>query len=238
MDRPKMIIFDYGQTLVDEEPFDGLKGTEAVLREATRLPMNVSAEVVQALADELNKEIGRASLDSASYLEVHNHIFQNYLYDYFGVEFTKSSEEIERIFENAATVAKPTKHIQEFLQFLQEINIRTGVISNMPFSGRLLTERIYRYIPSHHFDFIIASSEYIFRKPHWRIFELGLRKAGLNPSEVWYCGDNAVCDVDGAADAGIFSVWYKGALRGNDYPLPQREALQIKDWNELYELLA
>ena len=31
MNRPKMIIFDYGQTLVTEKPFDGLKGTRAVL---------------------------------------------------------------------------------------------------------------------------------------------------------------------------------------------------------------
>ncbi|HEX3044622.1 MAG TPA: HAD family hydrolase, partial [Bacillota bacterium] len=69
-----------------------------------------------------------------------------------------------------------------------------------------------QFIPSQQFEFIIASSEYVFRKPHKRIFELALQKANLKPCEVWYCGDNAVCDVDGAADCGIFAVWYKGAI--------------------------
>jgi putative hydrolase of the HAD superfamily len=59
MNIPKMIIFDYGQTLVTEKPFDGLKGTQAVLSKATNNPNNVSAGEIQALADELNKEIGR-----------------------------------------------------------------------------------------------------------------------------------------------------------------------------------
>lgn len=31
MKKPKMILFDYGQTLVNEQAFDGVKGTEAVL---------------------------------------------------------------------------------------------------------------------------------------------------------------------------------------------------------------
>ena len=31
MIKPKMILFDYGQTLVNEVSFDGVKGTEAVL---------------------------------------------------------------------------------------------------------------------------------------------------------------------------------------------------------------
>ena len=32
MKKPKMILFDYGQTLVNEQYFDGVKGTEAVLK--------------------------------------------------------------------------------------------------------------------------------------------------------------------------------------------------------------
>lgn len=30
MKKPKMILFDYGQTLVNEQRFDGLKGTAEV----------------------------------------------------------------------------------------------------------------------------------------------------------------------------------------------------------------
>lgn len=32
MQKPKMILFDYGQTLVNEAKFDGVRGTEAVMK--------------------------------------------------------------------------------------------------------------------------------------------------------------------------------------------------------------
>ena len=32
MHKPKMILFDYGQTLIAEDSFDGIKGTQSVLK--------------------------------------------------------------------------------------------------------------------------------------------------------------------------------------------------------------
>ena len=239
MNIPKMIIFDYGQTLVTEKPFDGLKGTKDVLSRATDNTCTVSAEEIQALANELNKEIGRYGVDfgKQNMLEIHNHVFQRYLYEYFDIELTKSPEEVERIFENAASVAEPTNNIEEFLKFLENENIRTSVISNISFSGDMLKSRINRYIPSHKFEFIIASSEYGFRKPHRRIFEIALRKAKLDANDVWYCGDNAVFDVDGAAACGLHSVWYKGAIEKSNKCMPKKKCLQIMDWNELIDII-
>lgn len=239
MKKPKMIIFDYGQTLVNEKIFDPLKGTKAVLCDAAKNPNDVSAEEVQALANELNKEIRRYGMDIEKYaiVEVHTHIFQNYLYEYFNIELTKTPGEVEHIFEKAASISEPTTHIESFLEFLYDHKIRTSVISNISFSGELLKKRINRYIPFNKFEFIIASSEYVFRKPHKRIFELALRKAGLDCSDVWYCGDNAVCDVDGAADCGIFSVWYKGVMEECNKSIPKKKCLEISDWNELIDIL-
>ena len=34
MKKPQMILFDYGQTLVNEASFDGVKGTAAVMKYA------------------------------------------------------------------------------------------------------------------------------------------------------------------------------------------------------------
>ncbi|MCM0650047.1 HAD family hydrolase [Clostridium swellfunianum] len=239
MNKPKMVIFDYGQTLVNEKVFDTLKGTKAVLSVAANNPNNVSAEEVQALANQLSQEIGRYGVEfqKQTFLEVHNHFFQNYLYEYFGIQFTKSAAEIERIFQNAACIAESTKNIESFLQFLEDVNIRTSVISNISFSGDLLKERINYFIPSHKFEFIIASSEYVFRKPHKRIFELALRKAKLDASDVWYCGDNAVFDVDGAANCGLLPVWYKGAIEKSNKYIPKNKCLIIDDWNELIDKL-
>jgi len=67
MKIPKMILFDYGQTLIAEQKFDGVKGTEAVLQYATRNKYHLSAEQVQAKANEINREFGRFDLKKDTY---------------------------------------------------------------------------------------------------------------------------------------------------------------------------
>lgn len=238
MIRPEMIIFDYGNTIVKEK-LDRIKGIEAVLLNAAVNPYNVTAEEISALVYELKSDIGVYGRDIENYtmLEVHNHIFQRYLYEYFGIELTKSPEEVERIFETAAFSGEPTKDIDKLLKYLDDKKIRSSVLSNISYSGSVLTRRINGYVPEHKFEFIIASSEYIFRKPHRRIFELALRKARLEPHKVWYCGDNAVFDVDGASACGIFPVWYKDAIDKPIEYIPKSDCLEVNDWNELIEII-
>ena len=238
MNKPKMILFDYGQTLVHEKRFDDVKGTKAVLDKCVINPNNVSVEEVQALAIELNKDIGRFNPESSHlcFIEVHNHLFQNYLYEYFGLKRIVSPWKLETVFWDAASPGKPTKHIIEFLFYLKNSHIRSSVISNISFSGQALENRINTLLPQNNFEFFMASSEYVFRKPHKRIFELAARKAQLEPNEIWYCGDNGICDVDGAKMAGLFPVWYKGAYEGYNFT-PQNECLAISDWLELIEVL-
>ena len=43
-----MILFDYGQTLVNEEKFDGVKGTAEELRYASVNKYNRTAEEIQS----------------------------------------------------------------------------------------------------------------------------------------------------------------------------------------------
>ncbi len=239
MKKPKMIIFDYGQTLITEERFDGEAGNKAVLKLAKRNPYQVSAKQVQELAKELNKEIGRYHPDvrKSISIEVHNHKFQQYLYEYFGLEFDQTEEELEKIFWDNAARGRATDNIKELMEYLQKAGIRTAVISNISLSGNTLMERIGSILPDHHLEFILASSEYVFRKPHNRIYELALRKAKLDAREVWYCGDNAYYDVEGATKAGIYPVWYRGAMESENRLMPEVECLSIKDWLEMIEVL-
>lgn len=213
MVRPKMILFDYGQTLADEQKFDGAAGTRAVLRYATKNKHNHTAEDIQAAADAINSELGRFDPERRHLfqIEVPNHMFTAYLYQSMGIELSLTSKEIDRIFWNAAAPAVPTDGIEDFLAFLYEQKIRTGVISNITYSGEIVADRINHLVPQNHFDFIISTSEYMFRKPSRRIFELALEKAELPPGDVWYIGDNYQCDVAGARNAGMFPVWYTGA---------------------------
>lgn len=234
--RPKMILFDYGQTLADEKSFDGLAGSRAILRYATQNKHNVTAEKLQAEAAALNREVGRTDPLGGNpiLVEVPNRMFSAYLYESLGIKLSLAPPEIDRVFWDAAAPAVPTQGISEFLAFLRESGIRTGVISNISFSGEAVAQRIGKLFPEHRFEFILATSEYMFRKPSKRIFDLALEKAELAPEDVWYVGDNFVCDVEGAKNAGLFPAYYTGAAKKVE---PSEGILTIANWNELKTIL-
>ena len=238
MNKPKMILFDYGETLLSHGTFDGVKGTNAVLKFAVSNKHGMTAEEIQAYAEEVNCDIGRyKDGERFSYTrEIHNRVFQQYLYESLGIEFSISSREIEDIFWDNASPAKPTLHIAALLDYLQISGIRTGVISNISFSGAALSKRINRELPYNHFEFIIASSEYIFRKPQKRIFDLALVKADLDAKDVWYCGNDVYYDVEGAENSSLFPVLYTGASDSN-HPEPSCNYLNISDWADMIEVL-
>lgn len=233
MKKPKMILFDYGQTLVNEQPFDGVKGTEAVLKYAVKNKYHKSAEEIQVYANCLNQEMGRFS--PTFQVEVPNHMFTKYLYESQGIELSLNAEEIDQIFWDAAAPGRPTDGIEDFLAFLKVKQVRTGVISNISYCGKVVTQRINSYIPKNEFEFIIATSEYMYRKPNKRIFELAVERAELQPTDVWYIGDQYQYDVVGARNAGLFPVWYIGAIDMKYYEA-REDVLTIKDWKELVDL--
>ncbi len=236
MKKPEMIIFDWGGTLV-KGSFDGHKGTKAVLNSALNTN-GCTAEEVQLFAEEMNTDFGRVCDYSKEQpvVEVHQHKFQRFLYEYFDITFDKSEYEIEEIFFRNCHEICNTDGISDFLDFLHEQGIRTGVISNIDFTEVCLKRCINEMLPDNHFEFIIASSEYVYRKPHKRIFELALRKADLTADKVWYCGDNVCCDVLGAAGCGITPVWYNGALHSEQEP-PDVDCIVISDWSTLQNII-
>lgn len=235
---PEMIIFDYGQTLVDEVAFSGIDGTAELLRYAKKNPLGLDAAAVQAKADEFNRLIGSFDRSRRHLLitEVHNHCFQNILYESLGIELSLTPDEREDIFWRAATPqAKPCEGISELLGLLHRRGIRTGVISNISYSGRALKKRINELLPENRFEFFIASSDYVFRKPNSPLFELALYKSGLTADRVWYCGDNPKCDIVGAHSVGMTGLLYTGACEPR--PDSMGAELVISDWRELYELI-
>ena len=193
----------------------------------------MSAEQVQAKANELNQEFGRFDPEKRHIfqIEIPNTMFTPYLYDSQGIEIALSNSEIDTVFWNAAAPGMPTAGIKDFLEYLKNKGIRTGVISNISYASSVVAERINRLLPENSFEFIITSSNYIFRKPNKRIFDLALEKARLEPDEVWYIGDQYECDVKGALNAGLLPIWYIGAI---DLPYTEdKNILTVKTWNEI-----
>lgn len=233
MKLPKMVLFDYGQTLIAEQKFDGIKGTEAVLQYAVKNKYHLSAEQIQARANEINREFGRFDPEKRHLfqIEIPNTMFTPYLYESQGIEIALSNSEIDTVFWNAAAPGAPTEGIQKFLEYLKQKGIRTGVISNISYAPSVVAERINRLLPENTFEFIITSSNFIFRKPHQRIFDLALEKADLKPEEVWYIGDQYECDIKGSLNAGLLPVWYIGAI---DLSYTEdKSILTVANWEEL-----
>lgn len=231
--EPRMILFDYGGTLAAEGGFDPVAGTEAVLRECADDTGGMTATDVQAIADGMDAQL--RAVREALHVEVHNHAYQQYLYAVCGIRMHASPREIERVFWDASAPGMLTPNVRALLDYLRARGIRTGVISNISFSGDALRHRIGMLLPGHPFEFIIASSEYVFRKPDRRIFDLALQMAGLPGEAVWYCGNDVRCDVEGPSGCGITPVWY--AAHPRDDRTPECEHIRITDWAQLVKQL-
>jgi len=242
--KPKMILFDYGGTLLREPDWDMLRGERAVFAHVAENPRGCTPEALAAWErDQLFSPRKKALRD----LDVETTMVQllRLKYELHGIRLDVPYEEAEFIlWSGAAPMSERcvTPHIRETLELLHERGIRTGVISNLGWSGASLTRRINTLLPDNRFELILTSSDYGIRKPDTRLFLTALARAGLGPEEAWYCGNDYRKDVDAARRAGLFAVWYRGeAEDGNAEPpagpADLTGAAAITDWRELPALL-
>ncbi len=243
MKRPEMIIFDYGHTLLYEPGFDALRGEEAAFPYIVENPRNLTAGQISAAVQKL---FGEFEGLRGGGIEIHEWQFMRLAYESLGITFCKPYEELEEIIWNAISPGAMMPGAAEMLDFLEKAKIRTAIISNIGWSGRALTNRVNRLLPGNRFEFIMASSEYVVRKPNRMLFEIALKKAGLSADRVWYCGDNGKADVEGAHKAGIYPVWYRGSVPGEEASFAGGEEeeklgfdyLCIRDWGQLPAILS
>lgn len=240
MNYPRMIIFDYGHTLLYEPDWDSVRGNAELLKFAVNNPNNCTLDdVVNAAELIFGKNI--ENVRKIGY-DISGQIGNRALYDYLGIEFSLTPLEMETVFWNAASMGAMMPNADKMLDYLNEKGIRTAVISNLLWSGEALTERLNRLLPNHRFEFVMTSSDYFMRKPNRILFEIALQKAGLRADEVWYCGDNPKADVEGSSQVGIFPVLYDNDT-GKEHNNPaniktlQCEYLHIHEWMELVEVL-
>ena len=237
---PEMIIFDYGQTLGYEPDFDLSRGYAELHKHISKNPDNVTAEELKLFGDrifQMQREVQRTGY------EPHGHQGNRAVFEYYGIEFDVDDYEVERIIWDNTSIGAIMPHADELLKFLEANGIRYGVISNIGWSGKALTNRMNRLFPDNRFEFIIASSEYGIRKPDRILFDIALRKAGLPADKCWYCGDSIENDVKGALSVGMTPVLYESAEIGsphgkrNDGLYDTCEYIHIKDWSEMIKIL-
>lgn len=242
MKKPEMIIFDYGHTLLYQPGHNTSNGNKAIYQYISQNPRNISFEEFDKTDIEL---FAKMKAERGEVLEIHEHAFLKLVLEYMGLTLSVSLEEAEKIIMNGMSEGGVMPYADKMLEYLASMGIRTGVISNNCFSGNALKELFDRLLPGNKFEFVLASSDYIFRKPHGIMFEIAIQKAGLTADKIWYCGDSIEADVYGAKNAGMFPVLYEGETPGGINPFAGQndgldidfEYLHIHDWRELIDIL-
>lgn len=237
---PKMIIFDQGHTLHYESDWDSRRGDAALLPYAVKNPGNCTLDDIRRTSDFVYgthiKKIRDLSYD------VGGRVCNKVVYDYLGLEFSLTPLEMECVFWDAASPGTIMPDADKLIDFINAAGIRSAVISNLLFSGDALARRLGKILPRNKFEFIMTSSDYIFRKPHTMMFEIAVRKSGLEPSQIWYCGDNPQADVEASSRAGMFPVWYDSPLpchyrNGADERAPACPHIHVREHGELIDIL-
>ena len=240
MRYPKMILFDYGHTLLYEPDWDSVRGNAELLKYAIKNPNNCTLKDVRKAAELIfGKHI--ESVRKIGY-DISGQVGDKVLYEYLGIEFSLTPLEMETVFWNGASMGAIMPCADKMLDYINKNGIRSAVISNLLWSGAALTERINRLLPNNQFEFVMTSSDYCVRKPNRILFDIALQKAGVCADEVWYCGDNPQADIEGASQVGIYPVWYdndtdKDYKDHSDECLPQCEYMHIHEWDEMISLL-
>lgn len=86
------------------------------------------------------------------------------------------------------------------------------------------------------FDGFVSASSAGAAKPARQIFEVAVAAGGATAGQTLHVGDHPECDVDGARDAGLKTIWVN--RNGSDWPaeLPQPDGI-VEHVGELVSLL-
>jgi putative hydrolase of the HAD superfamily len=124
-------------------------------------------------------------------------------------------------------------HAAETLAELRESGIGLGLISNVGLTTAPNLRRLLEhYGILDHFDVMAFSDELLVAKPDERIFTAALTGLGFVAAECAFVGDNPLCDVYGASQAGLFAVQIGSKARDGCTP-----SLRINSLNELVPAL-
>lgn len=235
---PEMIIFDYGHTLLYEKDCNIERGVKELFRHISKNPRNISESDYVKAVDEV---YGKAeSVIKSEQCVIPARTCDRVIAALYELEFDLTPLEQELIFWESSSRCETMPEAADILKYLDSRGIKTGMVTNIIWSGEAMKARADKLLPNNKLEFIAASSDYIFRKPSRILFDIALNKAGLPPEKVWYCGDNPKADVEGAAMAGIFPVWYDNDTdregKNRNY-VPQCGHLHIKNWNEMIKIL-
>jgi len=225
--RPRGLLFDYGGTLVEEDPFDVRAGVDVLLADAVDRPPNVSLDAILERGDWIGREVS-ARRDEYQ-IETPWPAITRLIYDYFGICFRRPLSELELAFWDASVTTRPMAGVHETLFAIRDMGVPMAVVSNSSFRGEIIRYELSRHGLAEYFTHIVASADYAVRKPNPLLFETAAALIQVRPSDVWFVGDRLDTDVAGARAAGMEPVWFAPTdpAAGDD------ALVRVANWGEL-----
>lgn len=216
--RPSAVLIDIGDTLLKEEGYDLAPGLRL-------LKPTVSEET---LLEEINYHIFRAhqtdnnEFSLRDWLDDHLELFAS---------DCNASEMEQKIWE-VSVLLSPLPGVKSTLDYLNDSGVPLGCISNAIFSADILEAELSKHGLSSHLKFVLSSADFGKKKPSREIFLRALSLLQVEPKDTWYIGDSWENDILGAANAGMFPVWF--SKKTNEEVKPNRQ--QVKSWTEIQEI--
>jgi putative hydrolase of the HAD superfamily len=233
MRRPKAISFDMGYTLLTHRPTGG----DLYRRVLLECGIDVGPDALEgalALAREHYIRSTREGRDFEASMEQARLFWGEYngiILGRLGVPDERHQEVGERIYTTAWRPDnwEPFPEVIAALGALRGDGIRMVVISNFVDTLRAVCEL---HQVAGFFEDIIASVEAGAMKPDPRIFQLALRRLGVDAADAWHVGDNYWADVLGSRAVGMTPV-----LVDRERAVPHPDCLTVRGLDELVEMV-
>lgn len=226
----KAVVFDWAWTLVDlgdeddRRPF--LRMFDFLREKQVELPdFDDCFQVYRDLFYKLIKN-SRETHREACFEQVLNYLLLRYSIDINGK--TSVRELLTQYYKEVYSCRKVYPDVIHTLDGLQALGVRLGVISNTTNPGFMKDYEREQLGLDRYFEFSVYSSEVPYRKPHRSIFELAIKRLGVDVKQILYVGDHLEIDVGGAQGVGMPVAWINRRdmeLAGGLYPEHEIQSL-------------
>jgi len=249
LSRPKGVLFDLGDTLLEVKDFNlegGIRRLLSLTDQAELFELSDIKSISDVLyngiaysfensrrhGDLLGKASERIRLD-ANY-EVNFTSFHRNLFDRIGLTSQFDWELLDLEFLKISHIFDKEDYVLEMLTKLTQMDIKLGIVSNSFHGGKSLSWMLEKAELRHFFAFVLSSADYGFRKPHPELFETAIARFGLPREHVWFVGDKLEADVVGANGVGLKSVWYNTDNKPSTEITPN---LVVGSWAEFEQVI-
>lgn len=227
MTKPRGVLIDLGNTIIRNVSIDFNEGIKVLYRHLKKRTLTYD-ELLFYATKLKETTLDMRTLDS---IEVDFRKYLSYLINFLNLEIDTTVSKLEIEMAKAIDKTKVIPGAKEMLSYFINNGIIVMALSNSTFSNAAIKAKLRQHGLLKYLDFVIVSSNYLFRKPSPWLFEMGLKKLNIPRSDVWMIGNDYEADITGAKECGLFTVWYN-ALNEPD----EKEVADINIQN-YYELL-